>query len=178
MCDFDAPLDGMLLHSDMLCVLRYHPHDGAEDALDGAQEVTKKNREDEQEKDQGAAEKTGVSGLPDTGVSGLRLGHHRCQAAFATGMGSGVWPECGRKLRPIDLTGVSGLPDTGVSGLRLDHHRCPTCVRYVYGVRSMAGVWPETPPHRPDRSLRAHQTGISDLHQTGVSGLQTPESPD
>src|SRR5664279_2674940 len=111
MCDFDAPLDGMLLHSDMLCVLRYHPHDGAEDALDGAQEVTKKNREDEQEKDQGAAEKTGVSGLPDTGVSGLRLGHHRCQAAFATGMGSGVWPECGRKLRPIDLTGVCGLPD-------------------------------------------------------------------
>ena len=49
MCDLDTPLNGLLLHSDTLCVLSYG---GPEDPYEDGQEVIQVDGEDDQEKPQ------------------------------------------------------------------------------------------------------------------------------
>ena len=49
MCDLDTPLNGLLLHSDTLCVLSYG---GPEDPYEDGQEAIQVDGEDDQEKPQ------------------------------------------------------------------------------------------------------------------------------
>ena len=46
MCDLDTPLNGLLLHSDTLCVLRYEPHEDLQGSVEDGQETSQE--EDEQ----------------------------------------------------------------------------------------------------------------------------------
>ena len=55
MCDLDTPLNGLLLHSDTLCVLSYDGPDDPREDLQGSDEDGQETTEDEGEE----VEKTG-----------------------------------------------------------------------------------------------------------------------
>ena len=51
MCDLDTPLNGLLLHSDTLCILRHDPHEDLQESVEVGQESS--------QEDEGEGEKNG-----------------------------------------------------------------------------------------------------------------------
>ena len=49
MCDFDTPLNGLLLHVGTLCILRIHLDDNLQWSREGEQEEVQDDGEDDQE---------------------------------------------------------------------------------------------------------------------------------
>ena len=50
MCDFDIPLNGLLLHAGTLCILRIHLDDDLQWSREDEQEEVQDDGEDDQEK--------------------------------------------------------------------------------------------------------------------------------
>ena len=67
MCDFDTPLNGLLLHAGTLCILRNHLDDDLQWTGEDKQEKAQDDGEDDQEKtqedDQGEDEEGGGASL-------------------------------------------------------------------------------------------------------------------
>ena len=43
MCDLDTPLNGLLLHSDTLCILRHDPHEDLQESVEVGQESSQED---------------------------------------------------------------------------------------------------------------------------------------
>ena len=70
MCDLDTPLNGLLLHSDTLCVLSYGgPEDPYEDGQ-GSTEVGQESSQEDDEEDEEKMEKNFPGGGTTAGSSG------------------------------------------------------------------------------------------------------------
>ena len=79
MCDLDTPLNGLLLHSDTLCVLSYG---GPEDPYEDGQGSAKVGQEDDGEEDKkmeqespGGGTTAGISGTTAPGLVSANLPH-------------------------------------------------------------------------------------------------------
>ena len=46
MCDFDTPLNGLLLHSDTLCILRCDPHEDLQGSVEDGQESSQEEEDE------------------------------------------------------------------------------------------------------------------------------------
>ena len=66
MCDIDTPLNGLLLHSDTLCVLSYG---GPEDPYEDGQEATQEDGQESNQYDEEEEEKKGEE-TPGGGTTG------------------------------------------------------------------------------------------------------------
>ena len=103
MCDLDTPLNGLLLHSDTLCVLSFG---GPEDPYEDGQEATHEDGQgssqgDEEEEEK--MEKKSPGGGTTPGISGTTApGPGRPNQTHASGIGSGTawYRERGRDQRP------------------------------------------------------------------------------
>ena len=43
MCDLDTPLNGLLIHSDTLCILRHDPHEDLQESVEVGQESSQED---------------------------------------------------------------------------------------------------------------------------------------
>ena len=91
MCDIDTPLNGLLLHSDTLCVLSYG---GPEDPYEDAQEATQEDGQESSQYDEGEEEEMEKNSPGDgttAGLSGTTApGPDRPNQPHASGIGSGT----------------------------------------------------------------------------------------
>ena len=67
MCDLDTPLNGLLLHSDALCILRNHLDDDPQWSGGDEQEKVQDDGEDDQEKIQEDGQEEEQEGKEETG---------------------------------------------------------------------------------------------------------------
>ena len=103
MCDLDTPLNGLLLHSDILCVLSYGgPKDPYEDGQ-GSTEVGQESSQEDVEEEEEKMEKNSPGGGTTAGLSGTTApGPDRPNQPHASGIGSGTawYRERGKDQRP------------------------------------------------------------------------------
>ena len=52
MCDLDTPLNGLLLHSDTLCILRNNYHEDLQESVEDGQETSQEEDEEDEEAEQ------------------------------------------------------------------------------------------------------------------------------
>ena len=110
MCDLDTPLNGLLLHSDTLCVLSYDgpedPYEDLQGSDEDGQEATQEDGQESSQCDEGEEEemeKNSPGGGTTAGLSGTTApGPDRPNQPHASGIGSGTawYRERGKDQHP------------------------------------------------------------------------------